>query len=223
MNRLKYLLGESWFEILSPFFKTKQWKKICDFIIEERKKYNIIPEKGNNIMFKAFSLVAYDYVKIVIIGQDPYPTPGAFDGIPFSNSLQNVVQPSLKTILREINRDVYNNNTSKFADDKNLLRWTKQGILLLNTAHTVRAYNPGTHLEIWNPFTNFVISKLIERKNLIWLLWGAKAQKYEKDITNFSNHIILTAPHPSPRASKSFIGCSHFSKVNEILENNIEW
>ena len=182
----------------------------------------IFPPK--KLVFSAFTTDLSD-VKVVILGQDPYHTPGAAEGLAFSVPASQPIPPSLINVYKEIDDDI-----GRHANPSGSLRnWQKQGVLLLNTVLTVEAHKPKSHSDKgWETFTTAVISYLNEnRENLVFMLWGRDA-KNKKSLINPSRHLILEAAHPSPlSAYNGFFGCRHFSKCNEYLEKHglkpIEW
>lgn len=171
--------------------------------------------KGNNI-FKAFDACPFEKLKVVILGQDPYPTPGHAHGLCFS--VPSTVKPipkSLNNIFKEIKSDI----GTEFPPDGNLERWAEQGILLLNTSLTVRAGEPNSHKEFgWEKFTDAVIRSISSNKTgVVFLLWGSNAIQ-KSALVDLNKHFVLTSVHPSPlSAHRGFLGCKHFSKTNEIL------
>ncbi|RAX54642.1 uracil-DNA glycosylase [Helicobacter sp. 16-1353] len=173
-----------------------------------------------NLLFNAFNLVQFDSVKVVIIGQDPYhnienSTPQA-NGLAFSVSPNLTPPPSLKNIFKEINRDL----GIKIPKSGDLTSWTKQGVLLLNSILSVELNKPLSHKAFgWEIFTDKIIEIISsKRENIVFMLWGNYA-KGKRKLIDERRHFILEAPHPSP-LSRGFIGCSHFSKCNEILAKN---
>jgi len=171
--------------------------------------------KGNNI-FKAFDACPFEQLKVVILGQDPYPTPGHAHGLCFS--VPSTVKPipkSLNNIFKEIKSDI----GTEFPPDGNLERWAEQGILLLNTSLTVRAGEPNSHKDFgWEKFTDAVIRSISSNKTgVVFLLWGSNAIQ-KSALVDLNKHFVLTSVHPSPlSAHRGFLGCKHFSKTNEIL------
>jgi uracil-DNA glycosylase len=184
----------------------------------------IFPKKED--VFNAFNVCALSNVRVVILGQDPYPTRGHAHGLSFS--VQEEVKPfpkSLKNIFKELERDL----AIPFPENGNLLRWANQGVLLLNATLTVREGKPESHANKgWEKFTDFVLQKLMsERRNVVYLLWGSKAQS-KADFINSNDNLVLKAPHPSPlSAHRGFFGCKHFSLANEYLKETggevIQW
>jgi uracil-DNA glycosylase len=171
--------------------------------------------KGNSI-FKAFDACPFEQLKVVILGQDPYPTPGHAHGLCFS--VPSTVKPipkSLNNIFKEIKSDI----GTEFPLDGNLERWAEQGILLLNTSLTVRAGEPNSHKDFgWEKFTDAVIRSISSNKTgVVFLLWGSHAIQ-KSALVDRNKHFVLTSVHPSPlSAHRGFLGCKHFSKTNEIL------
>lgn len=211
-------LFDTWAEPLQEFLESKEFTKIAANLKKEYAYYSVIPE-DTKLLFKVFRETPYNSLKVIILGQDPYSNPeNAYDGLAFSNSNLFSPQPSLRTILKEVENDVYDGFDLNTLADLDLTKWSKQGILLLNTALSVRHKEPESHLHIWNKFTNFVINKLQDKNDLVWMLWGRKSQKYKNYITNKS-HAILEAGHPSPlNTANPFLGCKCFSKANEELK-----
>lgn len=185
---------------------------------------NIFPSK--NEVFNAFKLCSCDDVKVVILGQDPYPTVGHAHGLSFS--VRSHIKPfpkSLNNIFKALSKDL-NQAPPKNGD---LTRWAKQGVLLLNGVLTVEEGKPNSHKNLgWEDFTDAVIQRLSnEKAGLVFLLWGAYAQK-KRELIDTSKHCILEAPHPSPlSAYRGFYDCKHFSKTNNYLAKNqitsIKW
>jgi len=218
-------IEESWKEQLKEEFDKDYFRELTSFVKQEYSKYQCLP-KGKEI-FNAFHYTPFDEVKVVIIGQDPYPTPGHAHGLCFS--VQEHVKPfpaSLKNIFREIQTDL----GKEIPENGSLIRWAKQGVLLLNAVLTVRAGQPRSHQgKGWEKFTNSVIQKLsAEKENLVFLLWGGDAKK-KIPLIDQSKHLILTSGHPSPlSANKGYwFGNKHFSKTNNFLrekgKNEINW
>jgi uracil-DNA glycosylase len=207
-NSWKQLLGD---EFLKPYFSS-----LVDFVKTEYQSKTIYP-KGDAI-FKAFDLCPVDQVKVVILGQDPYHGPNQAHGLSFSVKEGIPFPPSLLNIFKELKSDMH----LPFPSHGNLERWAKQGVLLLNATLTVEAHKAGSHQNKgWETFTNAVIEKLAsEKSNIVFLLWGAYAQK-KAAIIDENKHFKLQAPHPSPlSAHRGFLGCKHFSQTNAYLEEH---
>ena len=168
-------------------------------------------------IFRALELVRFNEVKVLILGQDPYHGFGQANGLSFSVNKEIVIPPSLKNIFLELENDL-NIPISQHGD---LTSWTQQKILLLNSILTVEQGKPYSHQKLgWDKLTNKIISRLSQRGNMIFVLWGNIAQKKLYLIDDKENK-ILSAPHPSPlSAYKGFFGCKHFSEINQILIEN---
>jgi uracil-DNA glycosylase len=176
-------------------------------------------------LFRALSACRPEDVKVVILGQDPYHTPGVADGLAFSTLPENNVPPSLQNIFKEIAAE-YGTLPSRKPD---LSRWAAQGVLLLNASLTVRSGEANSHAGYgWHEFTDAIIRTLAKQEeHIVFMLWGAFAQKKET-LIDASRHLILKAPHPSPlSAHRGFLGCGHFKRANEYLAHHhrsrIDW
>lgn len=204
----------SWKAMLNAEFEKPYFKELVGFVKEEYKTNKIYPV-GNKI-FSAFDHCELDDLKVVILGQDPYHGDGQANGLCFSVSDGIKPPPSLVNIFKEIQGDL----GIPMPKSGNLERWATQGVLLLNATLTVRANEPGSHQNRgWEQFTDEVIRALSNSKeNLVFILWGAFAQKKE-ELIDAKKHFILKAAHPSPfSAYKGFLGCGHFSKTNDYLK-----
>ncbi len=216
-------MDQSWKTRLSEEFAKPYFRSLIDFVKREYQAAVVYPA-GKEI-FHAFDACHFDDVKVVIIGQDPYHGPGQANGLCFSVQEGVRMPPSLVNIFKEIQNDL-----GKLAPpDGDLDRWARQGVLLLNATLTVRASSPGSHQNKgWETFTDAVIKKISdEKENVVFLLWGAYAQK-KGEIINRNKHAVLVSAHPSPfSADRGFFGCKHFSKVNAYLKSKglkeIEW
>ena len=216
-------IGNSWDEILKDEFKKEYYLKLRQFLKEEYHTKTIYPDMNN--IFNALRYTAYEDVKAVILGQDPYHGPNQAHGLCFSVQKGVAPPPSLQNIFKELKSDL----GIEIPNTGELTPWTKQGVMLLNTVLTVRAGQANSHKgRGWEIFTDRVIEILNQREEpIVFLLWGAPAKAKAKLITN-PNHYILSAVHPSPlSAYNGFFGCRHFSKTNEILRSlgkkEIDW
>lgn len=215
-------ITKNWYELLREDFESEEFIKLQNFLESEYANYNVYPFSEN--VFTALNLTAYDKVKVVIIGQDPYHQPGQAHGLCFSVKNGIKIPPSLRNIYKEIEEN-FNKPSITNGD---LTEWAKQGILLLNTVLTVRESLPNSHKDKgWEKITSKIISELNRReKPVIFLLWGANAIKIGKNIDK--KHFVLSCAHPSPlSAYNGFFGCGHFKKTNDILrklgEKEIIW
>jgi uracil-DNA glycosylase len=187
-----------------------------DLTDNEEKYY---PESEN--IFKSFYNTPFNNLKVVLLGQDPYHN-GSATGLCFDVKFGNKINPSLQNIYKELENEGYYP-----TKDGNLEHWTKQGILLLNTALTVSEGCPESHLDLWTGFIKKVFEKLSQKEYIIWMIFGKKASNWKEYITN-KNHTILETTHPSPLSANmpnknnqqiSFIGSNIFKNVNKELYN----
>jgi uracil-DNA glycosylase len=216
-------IESTWKSKMSSEFEQEYFIKLAEFVKQEYSKDTIYPP--GSLIFNAFNLCPFQNVKAVIIGQDPYHGPGQAHGLCFSVREGTDFPPSLINIFKEIETDM----GIARPQSGNLERWAKQGVLLLNATLTVRAHQAGSHQKKgWEQFTDSVISLLNnEKKNLVFFLWGAYAQKKGEAIDK-SKHMVLESVHPSPlSASRGFFGNKHFSRCNAYLLKNgidpIDW
>lgn len=221
---MRVKIEESWQAVLQDEFEKDYFKNLIEFVKSEYATHKVYPP-GNQI-FNAFEKCPFDEVKVVLIGQDPYHGPGQAHGLAFSVNEGVAIPPSLRNIFKEIKEDL----GKPIPTNGNLERWAKQGVSLLNATLTVRANSAGSHQNKgWEQFTDAVIEQISERKkDIVFLLWGAYAQKKGAIIEQKQKHLILKAAHPSPfAADKGFFGCRHFSKTNEYLRekglSEIDW
>ncbi|MBQ6947565.1 MAG: uracil-DNA glycosylase [Clostridia bacterium] len=208
--------NNDWDVILKGEFDKPYYQKLRSFLKTEYNRYTIYP--GMYDIFNALKTTAYQDVKVVILGQDPYHGPGQAHGMCFSVKKGIVPPPSLKNIFKELVDDI----GIEMPMHGQLTDWAKQGVLLLNTVLTVREGQPNSHKgQGWEIFTDRVIEVINEKDTpVVFLLWGANARAKAALITN-PKHILLQAPHPSPlSAHNGFFGCKHFSKTNKILLQN---
>jgi uracil-DNA glycosylase len=209
-------MHESWKPFLKSEFAKPYFKELAEFLHEEYEKKTIFPPKAQ--VFRAFSTDLND-VKVVILGQDPYHTPGVADGLAFSISAKNnYMPPSLINIYKEIDADL-GKHANKSGD---LSAWQKQGVLLLNNVLTVEAHKAGSHRgKGWEEFTEAVIKYLnAEKENLVFILWGRDARN-KKKLIDTKKHLVLESAHPSPlSAYNGFFGSKPFSKANAYLEEH---
>ena len=206
-------IEDSWKAVLQPEFDKPYFEELTSFVKKEYQSQRIFPP-GKEI-FNAFNLCPFDQVKVVIIGQDPYHGPGQAHGLCFSVRPGVGFPPSLRNIFKEINNDL----GSPIPPDGDLTRWANQGVLLLNATLTVRAHQAGSHQKRgWETFTDAVIQTVSkQKKNVVFLLWGAYAQR-KAELIDPSKHFILESVHPSPlSASRGFFGNHHFSRANAFL------
>ncbi|PWW31114.1 uracil-DNA glycosylase [Cytobacillus oceanisediminis] len=219
----KNILNNDWQEVLGEEFQKPYYRQLREFLKNEYENYTVYPKQED--VFNALQYTPYRDVKTVILGQDPYHGPGQAHGLSFSVKPDVKIPPSLKNIFKEMQDDL----DCDIPNNGYLVKWAKEGVLLLNTVLTVRKGQAHSHKgKGWELFTDRVIQKLNERKKpVIFILWGKPAQEKGKLIDD-SKHFILTSPHPSPfSARKGFFGSRPFSKANELLrkqgEEPIDW
>ncbi|RDV16411.1 uracil-DNA glycosylase [Pontibacter diazotrophicus] len=216
-------IEESWQNVLQDEFEKPYFKNLVSFVKDEYTTQKVYP--GGNQIFNAFQKCPFDEVKVVILGQDPYHGPNQANGLAFSVSDQVRIPPSLLNVFKEIKNDI----GKEMPATGNLERWAEQGVLLLNATLTVQAGKAGSHQKKgWEEFTDAVVQKVNDLKeNVVFMLWGAYAQKKGAFIDE-EKHLVLKAAHPSPfAADRGFFGSHHFSKANKYLEEHgkdpIEW
>lgn len=209
-------INSSWQNVLSNEFEKPYFEKLIAFTKEEYATKKCYPEPTQ--IFAAFNHCAFDKVKVVIIGQDPYHGFGQANGLCFSVNDGITFPPSLNNIFKEIQTDL----GISIPISGNLGRWADNGILLLNATLTVRESGAGSHQKQgWETFTDAVIQKIsTEKENVVFLLWGGFAQKKGAKIDR-TKHLVLETGHPSPlSANRGFwFGNKHFSKTNFYLES----
>lgn len=216
-------IARSWREKLENEFNSPYFNALIDFVKAEYAQHTVYPP-GKEI-FRAFDCCDFNSARVVIIGQDPYHGPGQANGLCFSVRPDMRMPPSLQNIFKEIREDL----GKPFPPNGDLERWAVQGVLLLNATLTVRASEAGSHQNKgWEAFTDAVIKKISEEKeNVVFMLWGAYAQK-KGELIDATKHLILKSAHPSPfSADRGFFGNKHFSKANAYLKSKglkeIEW
>ena len=205
----------SWFKELKTEFKKPYMKDLRSFLAKEKLKNRIVCPESSKI-FYSLMLTPLESTKVVIIGQDPYHGEGQAQGLAFSVESDRAIPPSLVNIYKEIKSDM--NIEPPIHGD--LSNWSRQGVLLLNSVLTVEKGNPASHAgRGWEGFTDKIIEILNKRDGLVFLLWGAHAQKKGLTIDR-RRHMVMEAPHPSPlSAHRGFFGCRHFSKTNKFLRD----
>lgn len=216
-------IGNSWDEVLKGEFDKEYYLKLREFLKSEYGTRIIYPDMYH--IFNALKFTAYEDVKAVILGQDPYHQPGQAHGLCFSVQKGVQIPPSLVNIYKELESDL----GIKAPSHGNLESWAKNGVLLLNTVLTVRQNQANSHKgKGWEIFTDRVIELLNQRQQpMVFILWGNNAKAKEKLITN-PEHLIIKSAHPSPlSAHYGFWGGRYFSRTNEFLESTgqepIDW
>lgn len=208
------LLRMDWYNEIK-FFSSTDFASIVDYLNKEIEQGKTILPDSSSIL-NAYALTPLSSVKVVILGQDPYPTPGHAHGLAFS------VQPHVKPLpksLQNIFKELVNDIGCTYPSNGSLVPWTEQGVLLLNTSLTVVAGKPNSHSNIgWSKLVNETIQLISKKKeNVVFILWGANAQAKSALIDSRKHHIIKS-PHPSPlSAHRGFFGSKPFSKTNAYL------
>ena len=217
-------IEDSWKAALAAEFQQPYFQTVAQFLRQAKGAGKQIYPPGS-LIFNAFNTTPLPKVKVVVLGQDPYHNPGQAMGLSFSVPKGVTIPPSLRNIYKELETDV--GFTSPNHGD--LTPWAEQGVFLLNAMLTVERNKPSSHRDIgWQNFTDAVIRTLSrEREHLVFMLWGAFAQK-KSVLIDGDKHLILSSPHPSPfSANRGFFGNKHFSKANQYLKQHglgdIDW
>lgn len=217
-----FVIRKSWYELLKTEFNKTYYKELENFLKKEYETKTIYPKPEN--VFNAINQVPLDRIKVVIIGQDPYHEPNQAHGLSFSVENGVELPPSLKNIFKEIESELGIHNTNG-----NLIKWAKQGVLLLNTVLTVEKGKANAHKgKGWENITTEIVKKVNELPSpVVFLLWGSQAQKFA-EVLNNPSHLVLKCAHPSPlSAYNGFFGCNHFRIANGFLVKNgltpIDW
>lgn len=207
-------IEESWKQHVGDEFDKLYFLDLTNFVRDEYLHHTCYPP-GNQI-FEAFNLCPFDKVKAVIIGQDPYHEPGQAHGLCFSVNDGVPFPPSLVNIFKEINMDL----GTPMPTSGNLVRWARQGVLLLNATLTVRAHQAASHQRRgWETFTDAAIEALSrDRNNLVFILWGGYARSKAR-LIDHTRHLVLESVHPSPLSANrgGWFGNHHFSRANAYL------
>lgn len=215
MNRFKDIIDEE--------SQKDYYKSLHEFVYKAYEEQTIFPDKKN--IFAALKYTPYENVKVVILGQDPYHGLGEAHGMAFSVCPEVKTPPSLQNIYKELNQEL----GCYIPNNGYLMKWSKQGVLLLNSVLTVQKDTPASHRgKGWETFTDRIIEEVNKKDEpVVFLLWGSFARSKKYLITN-PKHLVLEAPHPSPFSARTgFFGCNHFIKTNEFLKQNgiepIDW
>ena len=216
-------ITNDWLDEIGSEFRKPYYKELSDFVLNEYKNNIIYPDSSD--IFNAFHLTPLKEVKVVILGQDPYHGEGQAHGLCFSVKPGIKIPPSLMNIYKELKDDL----DCKIPNNGYLIKWAKQGVLMLNTVLTVRANQANSHRgKGWEEFTDTVIKAVNKQdRPIVFILWGSPARK-KKAMLNNPKHLILEAPHPSPLSSyRGFFSSKHFSKTNNFLKKHglspIDW
>lgn len=208
-------MHDSWKDFPDSEFAKPYFKELSQFLHEAYETKTVFPAKPQ--VFRAFT-TDLNQVKVVILGQDPYHTPGAAHGLAFSVPSSQPIPPSLVNIYKEID-DEYGSHANPRG---NLSSWQQQGVLLLNNVLTVEAHRAGSHRgKGWEQFTEATVKHLNEKcDHLVFMLWGRDARS-KSGMIDKTKHLVLESPHPSPLSAHSgFFGNGHFKKANEFLKEH---
>jgi len=208
-------MHDSWKDFLHSEFAKPYFQELSQFLHEAYETKTVFPAKPQ--VFRAFT-TDLNQVKVVILGQDPYHTPGAAHGLAFSVPNSQPIPPSLVNIYKEID-DEYGSHANPRGD---LSSWQRQGVLLLNNVLTVEAHRAGSHRgKGWEQFTEATVRHLNEKcAHLVFMLWGRDARS-KSGMVDQNKHLVLESPHPSPLSAHSgFFGNGHFKKANEFLKEH---
>ena len=235
---LKHFIPDDWQLLLNDYLQSSDWHSLSKKFAIEYQQHGDAIRPDRERIFNALHLTPVNQVKVVILGQDPYHSPGLAQGLAFSVpkdiQLQSKQFPSS---LRNINKALMLEGLGSLSNG-DLTHWAKQGVLLLNTALSVRLSEANSHAQLgWKPFVIGIIQKLSQQPNLVWMLWGGHAQSMEEYIHNPNQHLILKSSHPSGlgvyKTAHPFIypgeqkSCGHFSKANAWLtiqkQTPIQW
>ena len=211
-----------WSDVFKAIKSRIDFNALNEFLENKYADGEVYPDRDD--IYRAFELLPFNEVKVVILGQDPYHGPGQANGLAFSVNEGVKTPPSLVNIYKELEADLNIKRTSGNLDD-----WAKKGVLLLNTTLTVDKGQAGSHRKIgWVPFTDAVIEAISEHhEHVVFILWGKPAQS-KSHLIDTSKHLIIQNVHPSPlSAYRGFFGSRPFSEVNEYLrkhnESPIDW
>ena len=216
-------MTESFREVLDREKEKEYFKNLTEFINNEYATKEIFPPRDS--VMNAMKYTPYKNVKVVIVGQDPYHGVGEAHGLSFSVNPHIAIPPSLKNIYKELNKEL----GLYIPNNGYLMKWAKEGVLLLNSVLTVVKDTPASHRgKGWETFTDEIIKAVNEKTTpVVFLLWGNYARNKKSIITN-PIHLVLETSHPSPFSVRNgFDGCGHFKKTNEFLvehgEKPIDW
>jgi uracil-DNA glycosylase len=219
---MKKDLPPSWQAVLAPEFEKPYFKELEKFVDGERKKHQVFPPEDD--VFNAFKATPFDKVEVVLLGQDPYHDDNQAHGMCFSVRPGIKPPPSLVNMFKELKDDL----GCKIPNNGYLEPWAKQGVLLLNAVLTVQAHQANSHKDKgWEKFTDAAIKAVNDQHDpVVFLLWGAYAQKKGK-IIDPKKHRVITGAHPSPLSMKKFMGSKPYSAVNKALrelgKKEIDW
>jgi len=216
-------IPDSWQTLLAEEFEKPYFQKLAQFVDEERRTQTVFPPEAD--VFNALRLTPYEEVKVLLLGQDPYHDNNQAHGLCFSVRPGIKPPPSLVNMYKEAQSDV----GLRMPNNGYLVKWAEQGILMLNAVLTVRAHSPNSHKnQGWETFTDAVIRKVSAKESqVVFVLWGAYAQK-KSPLIDTTRHLIIQSAHPSPLSARNgFFGSKPFSAINQALQSSgkpeIDW
>lgn len=232
-NQIADFFGHEWVDFMAPFVDSPEMDKILVELSRQRKEEgkSIFPSKGAEV-FRCFKETPLSQVRVVLLGQDPYFKAGYANGIAFGMADTTMrTPPSLEKIINAVEKDAYGGlNFDKPNFDKTLVSWCKQGVLMLNSALTAVENKGGEHLQLWQPFAEYVIKTMQQvKKQIIYLAWGAEARDNMKSVNTFFDYMPPSVNHPSWAAREQVEwDIKHFSLTNAIITANklgepIDW
>jgi len=210
---------ESWRTALSEATRRPEWTDLMRFMTAERATHDVFPAEAD--VFNAFRFTPLEHVKVLILGQDPYPTPGVAHGLSFSVRPGTPIPASLRNIYRELKDDL----GIEPATHGCLTAWAERGVLLLNTCLTVRAGEPNSHANRgWEQLTDAAIRAVNEQpRRVAFVLWGNAARR-KATLIDAERHAVIASAHPSPLSARTgFFGSKPFSQVNAALREPVNW
>jgi uracil-DNA glycosylase len=220
-------VGQGWADLLKPFMvkddanEIVEYQKIVTFL-QEQKSNQVVTYPANKDIYKAFRATPLEKVRVVLLGQDPYPKAGYANGLAFATDMAKT-PVSLEVMYDGIENDVYNGiNFDRKLRPNDLISWTEQGVLLLNTSLTVEDSKPNSHAKTWEPFTKFLVNNLANvKRDLVWIGLGAPAKKFLDEVNPFRSFVFL-AEHPSAaaHAKRKWNHNNVFTKTNMALSLN---
>jgi len=225
---LKQFIPDDWQSLLNDYLQSSDWQSLSETFAKEYQQHGNVIRPDRERIFNALHLTPVNQVKVVILGQDPYHSPGLAQGLAFSVPKDIPLQSKqFPSSLRNINKALALEGFGSLKSG-DLTHWANQGVLLLNTALSVRLGEANSHAQLgWQPFVIEIIQKLSQQPNLVWMLWGGHAQSMEEYIHNPDQQLILKSSHPSGlgvyKTKQPFIypgdqkSCGHFSKANAWL------
>lgn len=214
------LKPSGWHNVLKGFLVSEDFKRILETL-------NTMVNEGERFtpplkqLFRAFQECPVESLKVVMVGQDPYPQLGVADGIAFSCGNTGKMEASLRYMFKAVNATVYADKLDIKTMDTDLSRWSNQGVLMLNTALTTEIGKIGKHFDIWQPFINYLVDMLnAKHEGIVWVFMGKKAERLE-DLVDSDRHHVLQCSHPASAAyqKESIWNCSDvFNTTNLLLK-----